>query len=724
MPIPPRKGNRNAGQSREKPALVPKLGNLLSSFQVPIAIAFPACHDFCILKCDSLLGWFLMTETAVLSLAEAGSFAILIDTSDAEFLTQIPWNSDADAELIEVAQLGNLKSFWDVLTHSEFGLGARANRKKVRERRDSAALSLWSRGGFEESPREKTLAECWSKIANRVHAENLAQQSHQTKKKNQSAREKTEHAVPSAIKIPRRVLGGLTTWLETTPDVPPSAWELLMLTELLRQAGGSLSAKVGVPLWRRVLMAANDWGTSAETDSPSPHSGMSEGELPWVLGLLLAHVRGSETLRERGRSALHSLLEENTDTDGTLLAEKMEIAPMWLSPIVRAAEWAFAAEVPLWNESQTDRFSYLINRMAGCFAGDGHLPFDPPSGQHALPLLLTAARLAGGSKREWPLKFLWDVAEAQPGLLTASGPQKHSAKLKTSRRRPVEVETDWLVQQSDWAHMACLRNHAGRDADVCVVTHHRSLPLLDLSILGNSVIQGAWELEVLLDQEPLELPDNWSCVCWHTDADGDYLELQHAVDENIRVERQVFLSRTEHLLMLADCISGVGDRVIDYTSRLPLAESAKFLRHETSRECQVQLPNAVMRTFPLALPDDLVQSTPGRWGLSKDLNRPCLELHQTSKGGLYAPLVFEWTPARQNSYADWRTLTITEDGPKVGCEKAAGHRLRIGNQQLLIYRSLALNGELRTVLGHHTGHETIIGRFNKNGDVKPLLIVE
>ncbi len=303
-------------------------------------------------------------------------------------------------------------------------------------------------------------------------------------------------------------------------------------------------------------------------------------------------------------------------------------------------------------------------------------------------------------------------------------PKKHSAKLKTSRRRAAETDADALVQQSDWARVACLRNRGGRDADAFAVTHHRSLPEIDLSILGRGILRGTWGLEVSIDQTPIELPDEWTCVCWHSDADGDYLELQFTIDENRRIERQVFLSRPDHFLVMADCISGAGDSVIEYTARWPLVKNASVTRHESSRECVVSLGDVQMRTFPLALPDDIYQSTSGSWNLAKKSEPLSLELRQTSQGGLYAPVVFDWTPARLSSYADWKTLTITENGPKVTTNRAAGHRLRIGNHQLLIYRSLAPTEELRTVLGHHTGHETVIARFDKTGNVKPLLIVE
>jgi hypothetical protein len=227
-----------------------------------------------------------------------------------------------------------------------------------------------------------------------------------------------------------------------------------------------------------------------------------------------------------------------------------------------------------------------------------------------------------------------------------------------------------------------------------------------------------------VDGQLISTPGEWTCVCWHTDSDGDYLELQHTIDENLRIERQIFLSRTDHFLIMADCISGAGQSPVDYTARWPLVKQAKVAGNSLTRERVVSLGNLSMRTFPLALPDEIVHGTSGRWGLSENKEQPALELRQSSLGGLYAPVGFDWTPARQHSDADWRTLTITENGPKVKTDRASGHRLRIGNQQLLIYRSLTPTEELRTVLGHHTGHESIIARFDKKGDVKPLLIVE
>ncbi|MCA9069730.1 MAG: hypothetical protein KDA84_12440 [Planctomycetaceae bacterium] len=660
-----------------------------------------------------------------LTLAEPMSLALENHASDAEFLQHIQWAAETEEPLRQAAETGDLDEVWLHLTQNFFGLGQRANRKKVQERRYATAMSLWSRVPSDETESELQLAEIWVDLAARLEDLHQIAVSHQAKKKSLSTG-KNNQLKTGTIKVPRKRMAHLTSYLETTADQPPTAFELLMIADLLRHAGSSLNAKVGIPLWRRALMAASEWGQKMDSSSSGEElaSHMTNGELPWVLGLLFSQVSGSKALRKQGRQTLQSALEDHTDTDGTLAGEELEQLAAWLPPLVRAAEWGYASEDALWNTTSQERFDHLMSRISACYAGDGHLAFHHPDTPYILPLLLTGARLAGGSKKEWPLKFLLDMAEAEPELLGGSTSLKHSAKLKTSRRRPAEVETDSLVQQSDWARVACLRNHAGRDADVMTVTHHRSLPKIDFSMLGQVIFQGDWELEIAIGEENVPMPDEWSCVCWHTDSDGDYLELQYSIDENRRVERQVFLSRNDHFLVMADCISGAGEEKIEYTSRLPLVEYADVTRHEATREQIVRLADVQMRAFPLALPEDIVQSTAGSWGLSETSDKPCLELKQTAIGGLYAPLLFEWTPARQTNDADWRTLTITENGPKVKSDRASGHRLRIGNQQILIYRSLAPTDELRTILGHHTGHETIIARFNKAGDVKPLLIVE
>ena len=127
------------------------------------------------------------------------------------------------------------------------------------------------------------------------------------------------------------------------------------------------------------------------------------------------------------------------------------------------------------------------------------------------------------------------------------------------------------------------------------------------------------------------------------------------------------------------------------------------------------------RLFPLAIPQDRVLSTPHQ--LSVEGNE--IVLKQVAEGeGLFAPLLFVWHPERTRVDATWRTLTVTEDGKVVGPDVGVGYRLKLGDFQLMISRSLKKTGFSRACLGHHTFNETVIAKFDANGDVEPILMVE
>jgi hypothetical protein len=280
---------------------------------------------------------------------------------------------------------------------------------------------------------------------------------------------------------------------------------------------------------------------------------------------------------------------------------------------------------------------------------------------------------------------------------------------------------DFPVTQSDWAQLACLRSDWSTAANVLVVAHHERNPLIDLTASGRLLLSGPWEIDVKIDGQPLDFCDNWDCVCWHSDRDADYLELEQTFDDGLKVHRQLLLSRKDEYALLADCISNAGNVRIDYTSRLPLLENWEAQSSSEIRECTLTDRAMAARVFPLALAYSRVTSTSGGFGLYSDQ----LVLKQVSAGhGLYAPLVIDWNQDRRNAPVQWRSLTVTEDGRIISDGLAAGHRLRFEKHQLFVYRSLAEPEVPRAILGHHTLQETVVGRFNKKGVVVPILLVE
>src|SRR5262249_11028279 len=102
-----------------------------------------------------------------------------------------------------------------------------------------------------------------------------------------------------------------------------------------------------------------------------------------------------------------------------------------------------------------------------------------------------------------------------------------------------------------------------------------------------------------------------------------------------------------------------------------------------------------------------------------------LELTQVgTNGGLYVPIVLDWDPRRRAQRAEWRSLTVTETGHVVSPHRAAGHRLRAGRQQLLIYKSLVRPDDARAVLGYHTWYDALVGTLDAAGTVDPIVMVE
>ena len=336
------------------------------------------------------------------------------------------------------------------------------------------------------------------------------------------------------------------------------------------------------------------------------------------------------------------------------------------------------------------------------------------------------------------------------GLVGSTGEYLRAVQRAVAGKPPRRVRSEIATMpsnQSDWARFALLRSDWSVEADSVAITHHQPLPQLDVTALGRSLIHGDWNFKLKLGDAEVELAEEWSCVCWQSDPDADFIELQMAGPGKLRVERLVMLSRKERFLVVADSISGVplmemshrtraagatangGPKKsqesprqrIEYESRLSLCDGMIGSCEGTTREGRITGHRMKARVFPLGIPQDRVLSTPHE--LSIVGNQIVLK-HVAEGEGLFAPLVFVWHPERTRVDAMWRTLTVTEDGKVVGPDVAVGYRLKLGDYQLMISRGLKKSGYPRACLGHHTFNETVVATFDANGDVEPILLVE
>ncbi len=272
--------------------------------------------------------------------------------------------------------------------------------------------------------------------------------------------------------------------------------------------------------------------------------------------------------------------------------------------------------------------------------------------------------------------------------------------------------------QSCASGLACLRNNWSPDANSLSVSYHGAVPFLELTMRGRAVLTGGWSLDVRVDGTPVALTGSWSCACWYSDDEGDYLELEAPAANGVRVERQMSLARKDDILVLADAVIAGPGRQIDYTSRLAAAGGVSMSVESPTGECRLRGPGIRGRAFPLGCRCKTGRGEDPGGGLS---NR--VELVHSAKGAVFVPLVLDWNPRRRRAAAECRPLTVAQDGTVLPADQAAAYRLRVGTAQWLVYRSLSRVQSPRTVLGEHTMQETIIGRF-ANGDLEPIILVE
>ncbi|MCH5375738.1 MAG: hypothetical protein JJ992_17335, partial [Planctomycetes bacterium] len=364
-------------------------------------------------------------------------------------------------------------------------------------------------------------------------------------------------------------------------------------------------------------------------------------------------------------------------------------------------------------------------------------PFRKTDHRALRKLLVTTCRITRpdgrllGSESEVPWAYLYalgkQVAAKKPdglkSLLKSYQAQQHSLG-KVSKSRKSGVPNQKPSHQTDDGKWAVLRSKWTDKVDACLVQHDSPAVRLECQAGSQTVISGNWEVQIEIEGQKIPLLDEWEAVCWHSDRDGDYLELQQKLSGEVTLERQLFLSRTDQFLYAAEVVHAPDDREVTVTSTLPLDASINTQQDRYTREWKLKRKKKSMaRLFPLAFEQEIVHKTEGTLSVSAE-KQPIVTMERTGRGSQYLPLIVDWHPHHQAAPAEWKKLTVTQSRQVCPPTNAGGYRLRMAEQHLLVFRSLVKPYSPRAVLGHHTMHESLIAKFDDDGDVAPLLIVE
>jgi len=433
------------------------------------------------------------------------------------------------------------------------------------------------------------------------------------------------------------------------------------------------------------------------------------GELPWIYGSIFGELKGAARAAASGAAHLRNELAQVCDDDGVPRAALLARLPLCLAPFTRAAALAELTGDDWRNRAAAGQYRRFVLRTTPLLQPDGRTALSNGVVHKAASLLHAASKSAGLKKSHHATVLAASLAATKSG--------RHRTSLAPRLKRKHRPS-----HQSDAAQLACLRNNWGLGADTCVIAFDAATPRIDLGAFGVPVLSGDWGCSTRInDREQSSSTAPWECVCWYSGSTADYVELQRTGADGARLLRQAFLSRDDHFLILSDAVHTAGEGRLDHTVTLPLQWEATARQDALTREWALQRGPLTLRVLPLGLPQNTTDRADGRL----TIGATSITLQQSSTGPrLACPLLFDWSPTRRKAPAQWKQLTVAESGRILTPAESVGLRWRIGDDQWLYYHLLDTCQTARTVLGHHTFHETVIAEVDATGEVNQLVEVE
>ncbi len=660
-----------------------------------------------------------------------------------KLLHSIPLGRKADPDLKAAVAADDLSAFQDAF----LAVIAKPVKRLRKQLGKSSLLAGWSINAVDLSGRERELA---------ASLEDLA--SHGAKKAKTKGKGKDKKSKPADSSS--RYDEVIANWLVEV-GAAPGPWESIAIAEILLREGKTLSPENFTQALAIVADAALHESAGTLFDSPtateeesSIRQMIQQGETPWICSLLLSPLGGTQTLAKSATESLRKVLLECADADGLVHGSLLKQLTDWLAPLTRCSIWAAAFQEPLWKTDSAERLTCVTERAALLLlpaqhhrAGDTlaeHSPSLTEILEHLIPLsgstyekqlnkLVNACRKpAGEVPRPKKLKKAKEEDDADEATATPTNSSKTESAAsatksrKEANRKAVDVkskppEVSW---QSDSSCVAIMRSGADSDADTSTLEWHSSDVHIMVAAAGVPVLSGTWSWSVQLDDEVLPAPTAWKCSCWFLDPETVFVELEAETDDATALKqvRQLLLAPYDCFAVMTDSVTSKDpERKVQLITSVPLVDGATCSPCDVTRELSLCAGPRTIRSFPLWLEDDRIQHSLGSYREHDGQ----LEMAGVGSGGVTLPLALDWHPKRGDVPADWAKLTVTENRRTVGGHEASGFRIRVGDHQVQIYRSLLPPTISRAVLGLHTWDESVYGRVPaKGGLLQPLVEVE
>lgn len=487
----------------------------------------------------------------------------------------------------------------------------------------------------------------------------------------------------------------------------------------IAQAIGRLAFARALPALSRVV-EAEAWFVLLNQliQSSAPSNGhdatvltaqLLHGELPLTLAYLFPELPDGASLLTRGWQAVERALDRYVNEEGTLPDVELACWPALAASWTRSRMMGENAGCASLSASSAARYQQLLGhlwRLRRPRGGYAFSPDAPTTTQAADDSFWRAARCYAAAGQRALIR-----TELKDGSPAGKAGRPASRSLASAPAPAMESEAAGLaILRPSWA-----------TSDRLVVDYRGGDLRCELVAGGDVLLSGACGLALSLDGVSLTQEAAWEQVCWVSDDDADYLELQLSFSHEVRVQRHLLLAREDRFLFWADAVLGSTPGMLDYHCMLPLADGIAFQPAADTREGYLTGRRRRAAVLPLALAEWREEPSAGRLAAGQR----GLELSQmaTRARALFAPLWIDLHPRRLARAVTWRRLTVVEDRSIQPSDVAAGYRVAVGREQWLFYRSLDACGN-RTVLGHNLITEFFAGRFGREGVAEPLMEIE
>lgn len=491
-------------------------------------------------------------------------------------------------------------------------------------------------------------------------------------------------------------------FLDSDEDTAAAALECIAWTHAL----APLSQRTRAETWWKVLGHLFEKCCEADQikldQTPLEHQ-LFAGELRLALSYNLPEIKTVRGLVTPARRALSEGPDYLLDGEGLPHAALLPLLRPLLACWTRCVAMGQTLKHGCWNEPADIQYAWLIRQAMRLTRRDGTQALSH-NGDGGWPVDLFQAAMDLDGDRE-------DRAIARLAL-----PIRKKASSKKTRKKKLPP----AANNSEWAELAVLRPAWSHGEGVLTVDYSQPEMQIELSLGSHTLLFGSAQLEIWGDEKPLKQDSSWESVCWESDKDVDYLELETTFGKDVRVQRQLLFAREDRFLFLADALLTKSPCKLRYQANWPVDSGTALSPHKRSREVTITAGKPRAEVLPLALPEWRRDLRVGELEAKGD----SLQLSQVIEGhGLYAPLFIDLDPRRRGRPVTWRQLTVAEDRKIMSPDEAVGYRVQVGKKQWLIYRSLGERGN-RSVLGENLISEFQMSRFDGNGSTEQLLEIE